>query len=358
LDVGIAMGPVPPFAAMERRVHKLAEAGMRSFWWPDHLVAFHSRELWATGQLSELQPDPHVYADPFICAASSARAAGSARIGVCVTDAIRRSAATLLQTAISLDHLAPGRVTLGLGAGEYANYGPYGVEVGSPAAILESAAAQIRRFLDDPGPDEHGAVVGIRPPEGSPGPQLWVAAHGPRGFRTAGHYADGWIPNFLTVDEWTAGRAAVRSAAEQAGRDPEMLSYGLSVQVVLADDHDSAAALLNHPVLKAFALLLPAERFEAVGASHPLGEGGLQHMVATRAGADQLRAAEAVPFEVVGEQMLHGTAEEVAATIKNYPGLDHVVLWDPVPLADLSAGRASAAACARLAALLHGEVEP
>jgi phthiodiolone/phenolphthiodiolone dimycocerosates ketoreductase len=357
VDVGIAMGPVPPFDAMARRVRRLAESGMRSFWWPDHLVAFHSRELWATGQLSSLQADPHVYADPFISAASSADAAGSGLIGVCVTDAIRRSPATLLQTAISLDHLAPGRVVLGLGAGEYANYGPYGIDVPSPAAVLEKAASQIRGFLTDGGPDENGAVVGIRPPADSPGPQLWIAAHGPRGFRTAGRFGDGWIPNFLTVEEWSAGRRAVSEAAEEAGRDPGTISYGLSVQVVLQPDHASAVQLLHHPILKAFSLLLPPARFEAVGSSHPLGGGGLSHMVATRLGIEQLKAAEAVPVEVVAGQMLHGTAEEVATTIKQYPGLDHVVLWDPVPLVDLGAGRASIQACTELARLLQEEDE-
>lgn len=358
MKVGMAMGPVPPFDAMARRVGRLAASGVRSFWWPDHLVAFHSRQLWATGQLSSLQADPHAYADPFISAATCAEAAGDASIGICVTDAIRRSPATLLQTAMSLDHLAPGRVVLGLGAGEYANYGPYGIEVESPASILENAAAQIRRFLTDGGPDEAGAVVGLRPPTGSPGPQLWIAAHGPRGFRTTGRFGDGWIPNFLTVDQWSAGRRAVSEAAADAGRDPDAISYGLSVQVVLQNDHASALELLHHPILKAFSLLLPASRFEAVGSSHPLGAGGLGHMVATRLGADQLKAAEAVPVEVVASQMLHGTAEEVAAAIRQYPGLDHVVLWDPVPLVDLDAGRASIRACTELARLLHEEEKP
>jgi len=355
MDIGIAMAPVPPFAAMARRVSRLAEAGLRSFWWPDHLVAFHSRELWSTGGIASLQPDPHVYADPFVCMAACAEAAGDGLVGVCVTDPIRRTPATLLQTAISLDHLAPGRVVLGLGAGEHANYGPYGVFVRSPAQRLEHAAAQIRRFLDDPGPDEAGAVVGIRPPEGSPGPRLWLAAHGPRGYAAAGRYADGWIPNFLSVDAWRDGRDAVAAAARDAGRDPGAISYGLSAQVVIQESHERAHELLEHPVLKAFALLLPPERFTVAGAAHPLGGGGLRHMVASRLGAEQLAAARAVPFAVVHDQMLHGTAEEVAAAIRSYPGVDHVVLWDPVPLADLAAAKASAEGCVRLAAILQGE---
>jgi phthiodiolone/phenolphthiodiolone dimycocerosates ketoreductase len=356
MDVGIAMSPAPPFPAMARRVARLAAAGLRSFWWPDHLVAFHSQQLWATGGIAELQPDPHVYADPFVCMQACAEAAGEGLVGVCVTDPIRRTPATLLQTAISLDHVAPGRVVLGLGAGEYANYGPYGVSVRSPAQRLEDAAEQIRRLLDDPGPDDAGAVMGLRPPEGSPGPRLWLAAHGPRGYATTGRYADGWIPNFLSVDAWRDGRAAVAAAAREFGRDPEAISYGLSAQVVIQETREEAHRLLEHPVLKAFALLLPPERYEAVGATHPLGGGGLGHMVASRLGAEQLEAALAVPVEVVHGQMLHGTVDDVAAAIRAYPGVDHVVLWDPVPLADLTAARASAEGCVRLAAMLQDTV--
>lgn len=356
MRVGVGMGAVPPFDKMTKRVARLDEAGFQSFWWPDHLAAFHSEQLWSTGGLSALQPDPHVYTDPFLCMAACAPAAGEGLVGVCVTDAIRRTAPTLVQTALTLDHLAPGRVVLGLGSGEYANYGPYGIDAGSPAARLESGAAQVRRLLDDPGPDEHGAVMGLRPPDGSSGPALWVAAHGPRGFAVAGRYADGWIPNFLTPQAWRHGSEQVVEAAEASGRDPDRLVLGLSAQVVVQPTHEQAHALLAHPVLKAFALLLPPERFAAAGAEHPLGGGGLHKMVASLDGEGQLAAAERVPFQVVHDYLLHGTPADVADSIGEYRGLDHLVLWDPVPLADLDAGRAGAPGLTELAGTLRAAV--
>jgi phthiodiolone/phenolphthiodiolone dimycocerosates ketoreductase len=353
MDVGVAMGAVPPFAGMRRRVERQTAAGVRSFWWPDHLVAFHSHALWATGGLAKVQPDPHAYADPFVCMAACADSAGSAILGVCVTDAIRRMPASLAQTAMTLDHLAPGRVVLGLGAGEHANYAPYGWDVESPARRLEDAAAQIRRLFDDGRPDEHGAVLGLRPSPGSPGPRLWVAAHGPKGYGVAGRYADGWIPNFLGREDWRAGREAVAGAARTAGRDPDAITYGLSAQVVVASSHDDAHRLLEHPILGAYALLLPPERFAAVGATHPLGGGGLRHLVASRDDGSQLVAASAVPFAVVHDYVLHGTPEEVAEQIASYEGLDHAVLWDPVPLVDLDAARVSAAGILEVSSILQ-----
>lgn len=352
MDVGVAMGAVPPFAAMRRRVERQAAAGVASFWWPDHLVAFHSHDLWATGGLAALQPDPHAYADPFVCMAACADSAGQALVGVCVTDAVRRMPASLAQTVMTLDHLAPGRVVLGLGAGEHANYVPFGWSVASPARRLEQAAAQIRRLLDDGRPDEHGAVLGLRPSSGSPGPHLWVAAHGPRGFAVTGRYADGWIPNFLSREAWLAGRKAVAAAAREAGRDPNAITYALSAQVVVAPSHDEAHRLLEHPILRAYGLLLPPERFAEVGAVHPLGGGGLSHLVASRDDGSQLAAAKAVPFVVVHDYVVHGEPDEVAERIGAYDGLDHAVLWDPVPLVDLEAARASAAGVLEVAGML------
>ncbi len=355
VDVGIAMGPVPPFDAMRRRAARLVEAGFSSLWWPDHLVAFHSRETWSTGALSAVQPDPHTYADPFVCMAACAEAAAPAIIGVCVTDGIRRLPATLVQAAMSLDHLAPGRVVLGLGSGEWANYGPYGWSVDSPAQRLEEAARQVRALLDaHEDAAASGAVMGLRPAPGSAGPRLWLAAHGPRSFATTGRYADGWIPNFLAVDAWHEGRRAVQTAAERAGRDPDSITIGLSCQVVIQETHEAAERLLDHPILKAFCLLLPPDRFAAAGVEHPLGGGGLRHMVASQDGARQLEAARAVPVQVATSYFLHGTVDEVETRLREYEGVDHVILWDPVPLADLGAARASTKGTAELARRLHG----
>jgi phthiodiolone/phenolphthiodiolone dimycocerosates ketoreductase len=355
VDVGIAIGATPPFEAMERRVARFAAAGFRSFWWPDHLVAFHSAELWATGGLATIQPDPHVYADPFVCMARCADAAGDAWLGTCVTDAVRRMPATLLQTAMSLDHVAPGRIVLGLGSGERANYEPYGVQVDSPTTRLEDATRQIRRLLEEPGPDEHGAVVGLRPPPGSPGPRLWLAAHGPRGLDLVGRYADGWLPNFLRHDEWRRARDAIATVATSSGRDPTAITYGLSAQVVIQETRAEARRLLSHPVIKAFALLLPPSRFEEVGAAHPLGGSGLGTLLATLDGDRVLEAAAAVPTEVVEDLFLFGTVDDVVDALRRYKGLDHVVLWDPIALADLGAARAGTRGTTELAARLHDE---
>lgn len=355
VQVGFRVSAVPPFDGMRAAVAADAAAGADSFWWPDHLLSFHAPELWDDGDRSV--PDLHRYADPFLCMAACADAADGALLGVSVTDAIRRMPATILQTALTLDHLAPGRIVLGLGAGEAANYAPFGWGVPSPAARLEEAASAIRRFLDDPGPDDAGGVMGLRPAPGSPGPQLWLGAHGPRGLALTGRCADGWLPYLLDEEEWHAGRDAVRAAAVGADRDPAGITIGLQVNAVLADDHDTAHAVLAHPALRALALLFPERWYERAGLRHPLGGSGLHALVATRMGPALRAAADAVPASFVHDHVPHGTPAEIAAHVRRHTGVDHIRLADYA----LVAGTADAAESARLrhatAALLRDHQE-
>ena len=351
INVGYRMTAAPPFDAMRAAVAAEAATGAASFWWPDHLLSFHVPELWDDRHRDAA--DLHRYLDPFVCMQACAESAGSALIGVSVTDGIRRMPATLAQTALSLDHLAPGRVVLGLGAGEVANYVPYGWGVSSPADRLEAAAAAIRAHFDGPGPDEAGAMMGLRPAPGSPGPQLWLGAHGPRGLAVTGRYADGWLPYLLDVDEWHAARALVQTAALEAGRDPGRITTGLQVNAVLADDHAAAHAMLEHPAVRALALLFPDRWYRAGGWEHPLGGSGLHSLIATRLGPALRTAADAIPAALVHDRIPHGTPDEIAVHVRRHEGVEHVRLADYSMVAGTVEAESSRALRVETARLLH-----
>jgi phthiodiolone/phenolphthiodiolone dimycocerosates ketoreductase len=351
--VGIHPGNQAPYGALSRRVSRMRARGFDSFWWGDHLLALHSRELWQTSGISQFKPDPHVYPDPFLVMAAVAEAAAGAILGTCVTDAVRRMPASLVQTAMTLDQIAPGQVVLGIGSGEYANYGPYGWDIGSPSKRLEESVVQIRRLLDSPEPDENGALVALRPPEGSPGPQLWIAAHGPRSYELTGRYGDGWLPHLSNEAGWLQGRDAILSAAVEAGRDPSAITLSVSGSVIVDEDPQVARKLATHPIVKALTLILPPARFEAFGVPHPLGGNGLHRLVATRLGDAVRIAAEAVPDALSQEHVFCGTPEEIAARLRRFDGASHFILWDTTGLADPSRSRASLEGCVRIAELLR-----
>ena len=126
-----------------------------------------------------------------------------ARLGVGVSEAIRRHPVVLAQAALTLAHLSRRPPILGVGAGERLGSEPYGLDFSRPVGRLEEALQIIRRCLDTQGPldfaGEHfrlrGATLESPAPAGRT-PEIWVAAHGPRMLRLAGRYGDGWYPSW------------------------------------------------------------------------------------------------------------------------------------------------------------------
>jgi phthiodiolone/phenolphthiodiolone dimycocerosates ketoreductase len=352
MKVGLALGSFPPLSGVQKSAVRAASLGFDSLWWQDHLVQFQSDELWRTSPISQFLPDPHAMLDPFIAMAACAPDSGHTLLGTCVTDSVRRMPATIVQTAMTLDQLAPGRIVIGMGSGEAMNYRPYGWDVASPTARFAEAAASMRYLLDHAGPDENGAVMGLRP-VGAQAPQLWLAAHGPKTFEITGRYADGWLPAFLNAKEWLAGKHAVQAAAVQAGRGPGDIRLAASVLVAVGPDPARLREVVGHPVVKAIALALPPERFTALGATHPLAGSGVHRLIPTQMGRSALLAAERVPYEVSASHVIHGSTRQVAETLAGYEGLEHVVLWDVTPIVDPPGGRAALQACVELAEQLR-----
>lgn len=329
MKIGVRVPPAPPSPRLAGLIERLVTGGVDSLWWGDHLMAYSSPSLWEGSSATPSELALHTYSDPFVVMAWCANIIGEdTMVGTCVTDAVRRMPATLAQTALTLDHIVRGKVVLGLGSGEIANYQPYGWDVPSPAARFEDATRRIRSLLDDPGPDPDGGILALRPPAGSPGPELWLAAHGPRGLRLTGELADGWLPVSMDAEEWLVGRKEICRAADSVGRDPAAISMGISLDVVLQDTHDEAAELLQHPAIRQLCLMQSPAVFARYGVPHPLGGRAFSTLVPTLDGLGLLAAARAIPDRLVSDCVIHGTVEEVALTIKKYEGLSHLRLSD------------------------------
>src|SRR5271156_5070530 len=71
------------------------------------------------------------------------------------------------------------------------------------------------------------------PPYRGKWPEIWIAAHGPRMLRAAGRYGDAFYPAFPHRPEGYKQRLdAVRSAASDAGRDPESIIPAVQLFVI------------------------------------------------------------------------------------------------------------------------------
>ena len=108
------------------------------------------------------------------------------------------------------------------------------------------------------------------------------------------------------------------------------------------------AAIDDSLLMRFIALTRPAEAFAVHGAEHPLGAGafGLTSFLPTTYGrAEALALAEAVPADVVRDTVIHGTPDDVAATVGSFvdAGARHVQLTNMTPLADPRLAAASEA---------------
>src|SRR3954453_23340420 len=206
-------------------------------------------------ELVQYQDSPHIYFDPLMMMGAAGAATSSIKVGVCVTDTIRRHPAMLAQAALTADHLASGRAILGLGSGEAMNITPYGMSFDKPVGVLEEAIKVMRLLWSTTKPvDFHGkhfdlenAVLGLEPYEGVP-PQVWAPAPGPRMRKTPGRRAAGWLPTNIRPEGKAARRQAIRAAGEGAAPDPEAITPSMLAYVLCAPDEETLERLCDEPM--------------------------------------------------------------------------------------------------------------
>lgn len=362
MDVGTGGNILPPVEGLLRTAQSAERRGYASLWWPDHLMGWHPQEMWTPDvtELASFQANPHIYLDPVAAMAAVAVHTDAVRLGTSVTEPVRRHPAMLAQEFLTLDHLSHGRVVLGLGAGERENIEPYGLDHARPASRFEEALRIIRLLWENDEPVDfdgefwrlRDAVLGMGPyrvdEDGTRHyPPIWAGAHGPRMLSICGRLCDGWLPTYpADVGVWSKMLAAIRAAAEEAGRDTSAVTPSMWAMLVIDEDPAEVDRLLETAILKAWMLVEPSSHFEALGYEHPLGPdfyGLLDYVPARLTREDALAAVDRIPLEVVRRHTLCGTPDEVAAELRAYgdAGLEHVVLQNVTFMADLSKLRSS-----------------
>lgn len=350
-----AMGGVrPPVAGALAAARRREAQGFDAIWWADHFLHWFPLSIWTPDlvpQAAAGQATPHVWFDPFAVIAAAASVTDTARLGVGVTDVVRRHPAVIAQTALTLDHVTGGRFVLGIGTGETLNIAPIGLRNDHAAGRLEEGIAVIRRLFDTHEPIDFageffqldGMSLGVRPVGDRP-PPIWLAAHRPRMLALTGRTADGWMPVASDPAEYAAMLAQVHAGAVAAGRDPAAITPALYCRIVIADSAERARQAIDDSLLMRFiALTRSAEAFARRGAEHPLGHGAFGLTVMQPGQYDRAAAlalAEAVPPDVVRDSVLFGTPDEIAAQLAGFVavGVRHIQLTNMTPLADPALG--------------------
>ena len=169
------------------------------------------------------------------------------RVGTLVTRAGLRVPGLVARMAGTVGQVAGAPPIIGVGRGDRANQAEnlaYGLPFGDPAeraATLEATVAALRGPLTGPSRPTGAPLRGSPDPSG---PEVWVGGAGPGAHELAGRLADGWNGWARTPEELAAGLAAVRVAAERAGRDPAAVAGTWGGQVLVAPDRREAEARL------------------------------------------------------------------------------------------------------------------
>jgi phthiodiolone/phenolphthiodiolone dimycocerosates ketoreductase len=347
IELGVPGQIMPPADKAVSLAQKSEAEGFDAVWWPDHLMGWHPDSVWTEDltPLAKFQPNPHQYFDPLVMMGLVGSQLERMRVGVVVTDLIRRQPAVLAQTMLTLDHATKGKAILGLGSGERLNITPYGMPFDKPVGRLAEGIDIIRMLWDADGPiDFEGkfnvldqAVLGLSPYGDHP-PEIWTAAHGPRMLDLTGRKADGWLPTKATPTEYSSMLATIRAAGSEAGRDMENFTPGMLGYVLLGPDEATVERLKQQPLVRMLCVLLSSSVYRKLGVEPPLAsDSGWHGFIPTTVPREEsMRIIEAIPPKVVDYYAFCGTPEKVAEEVASFhdAGLRHLVMWNITAFGD------------------------
>jgi len=233
--------------------------------------------LWASDHLFWPRPIVECLSALAIAASATTRVT----IGTCVLQLPLRDPATVAKQAATLQHLSDDRFILGLGVGSHpGEYAAAGTDFRTRGRRMDDSLAALARAWENDPDDPY-------PLDPSPRVPLWFGGAGPAALRRAGAMGDGWVPMFLSPEDYRVGLERLAAAALAAGRTTE--------------DIDRAVVV-----------------FARVGAAEE----------SFREGSEWLASLYTLPPRAFRRHLVSGPPDDCAAAIDAYrqAGADHVVV--------------------------------
>lgn len=238
-----------------------------------------------------------------------------------------RSPALLGQTAVTLQDLSGGRFRLRLGASSPAlAEGWHGVPFDRPLRRLREAIEIIRQVqsgerLDYDGdcytPD--GLALGCPPPD-RPAP-VDVAALGPTATEMTGRFADGWVPQLLTIGALRDRMADLRRGADLGDRSVADVRVAHTLRCCAMEDGAAAREYARAQVAFMVAVYGPYYRRAIADA----GWAELTETVRDRwGGGDREGARAAVSDDLLDELVAVGPPDAVREQVRRFEAIDGV----------------------------------
>ncbi len=264
--------------------------------------------------------------EPFTTLAAIAAGTRRIRVGIAVTDLVRRHPAIIAQTLATLSNQFPKRVFLGLGAGDPMNQTPFGFSAAHRVGRLEEGLKIIRQLWNS----------GIEKPQNFKGrfftlnnaylqasqekqsvPPIYLAAFGPRMLRLAGEMADGWMPHCHTPATYKMDLDTIIGSAHNAGRDFGAFRFAYYTLSSISRNRAEADRNVLGPAKYFLALIPEALKKIDPSANHP---GRIWEKIPyPKEQRETIRkiAAE-IPERDAYYTVIHGTADDCIEQIEDY----------------------------------------
>jgi alkanesulfonate monooxygenase SsuD/methylene tetrahydromethanopterin reductase-like flavin-dependent oxidoreductase (luciferase family) len=239
-------GDTPDAGSVIEFAKKAEETGFDGLWLTDHVYHEPYLDFLEHGyELPEQMKGVRSgFWDAWSLLPALAEATEDAEIGTLVTNTAFRNPALLANMAETVDSLSDGRLTLGLGAGDFRSEHDFlGFAWERRVGRFENALQIITPMLGGKRVSYDGEYYSARDaeilPKGprSDGPPVLIGMMrlGPRMQRLAVEYGDGWSCWLAFGDSWAGDYAervtVMREACERRGRDPASLRNTVTVGV-------------------------------------------------------------------------------------------------------------------------------
>jgi probable F420-dependent oxidoreductase len=212
MDIGVVLQTTPPSARVIDLGTKAETYGFTHVW------TFDSHILWE---------------EPFPIYTEILANTRKVIVGSMVTNPATRDWTVTASAFATLNEMFGNRTLIGIGRGDSA----VRVINGKPTtlAMLRESVEVIRELVNGRTADYRGSKIRF-PWASRSRAEVWVAGYGPKALKLIGEVADGFILQLADphITEWTIG--AVRTAAEEAGRDPDDVMICVAAPAYVTDD--------------------------------------------------------------------------------------------------------------------------
>lgn len=248
------------------------------------------------------------------------------RVGVAVTDLVRRHPAIVAQTLATLSDMLPGRVFLGLGAGDLMNQTPFGLSSEQRFSKLKEGLKLLNMLwtssIEKPATYK-GRFFSLRRAYLQMGqanrkrPPIYIAAFGEKMLQLTGEIADGWIPHCHTPKTYKRDLEVIRASARRFRRRLDSFVPAYYTLASSSSKQEEADRKVLGPA-KYFLALIPEGLRKVDPSAHHPGRvwENLSHPKQQRETIRKI--SDTIPRKTALDTVIHGTPSDCIDQIARY----------------------------------------